>query len=69
MKFSPGNLSLQSSPLSTARSEATHAASVTTNSEQDIGLASDLEKQAGRAASEADELDNRDLLKRERRPI
>ncbi|KAL0250486.1 hypothetical protein I308_102664 [Cryptococcus tetragattii IND107] len=59
-KFSPGNLSLQSSPLSTARSEATHAASVTTNSEQDIGLASDLEKQAGRAASEADELDNRD---------
>ncbi|KAE8537907.1 hypothetical protein D1P53_005968 [Cryptococcus gattii VGV] len=59
-KFSPGNLSFQSSPLSTARSEATHAASVTTNSEQDVGLASDLEKQAGRAASEADELDNRD---------
>lgn len=59
-KFSPGNLSFQSSPLPTARSEATHAASVTTDSEQDIGLASDLDKQAGRAASEADELDNWD---------
>ncbi|WVO22091.1 uncharacterized protein IAS62_003416 [Cryptococcus decagattii] len=59
-KFSPGNPSFQSSPLLTARSEATHAASVTTDSEQDIGLASDLDKQAGRAASEADELDNWD---------
>lgn len=59
-KFSPGNLSFQSSPLPTARSEATHAASITINSEQDIDLASDLEKRADRAASEADELDNWD---------
>lgn len=59
-KFSPGNLSFQSSPLPTARSEAIHAASITINSEQDIDLASDLEKRADRAASEADELDNWD---------
>lgn len=59
-KFSPGNLPFQSSPLPTTLSDATHAASVAANCEQDIGLASDLEKQAGRAASEADELDNSD---------
>lgn len=56
-KSSPGNLSSQSSPLPTTRSDATYATSVITNDGQDSDLvASDSENQSNRcAASEADE--------------
>ncbi|OXB39897.1 hypothetical protein J007_00319 [Cryptococcus neoformans] len=56
-KSSPGNLSSQSSPLPTTRSDATYATSVITNDGQDSDLvASDSENQSSRrAASEADE--------------
>lgn len=56
-KSSPGNLSSQSSPLPTTRSDATYATSVIINDGQDSDLvASDSENQSSRrAASEADE--------------
>lgn len=56
-KSFPGNLSSQSSPLPTTRSDATYATSVITNDGQDSDLvASDSENQSSRcAASEADE--------------
>lgn len=56
-KSSPGNLSSQSSPLPTTRSDATYATSVITNDGQDSDLvAFDSENQSSRcAASEADE--------------